>query len=442
MKTLCLNMIVKNEIKIIKRCFDSIVDYIDYWVICDTGSTDGTQKFIRNYFKEKNIKGELHEVHWVNFGFNRQQSIQKSYKKADYIILLDADFTVVINDKNFKDKLHEPQYLIRYDSNSEYYNIKLVSANYLWKYEGVTHEYIYNDILEKSNSRSKIFNGFYIKEYTDGSNRTLEKKFKRDIELLEKGIKEEPNNSRYYFYLANSYKDINDYDKALYYYKKRMNMDGYNEEKYMSMYTYAKIKEKLGIDKEILIPYFLESYKLIPTRFESIYEIIKYYRIKGDYKKGYDYGKLILKNIYQKNKHFLFVNKYILEIGILDELSICAFYVKDYRLSLTLINRILFNKNIISKIANDEYKRITENKNLALSNIEFNKKIVEKFEIPNDNENKYYFLNSPLQLNCEDSNDSQSESIENFQNTKNRYYLNYNHIIIFITILTIYLFLF
>ena len=29
--------------------------------------------------------------------------------------------------------------------------------------------------------------------------------------------------------------------------------------------------------------YFLESYKLIPTRFESIYEIIKYYRIKGDY---------------------------------------------------------------------------------------------------------------------------------------------------------------
>ena len=151
MKTLCLNMIVKNEIKIIKRCFDSIVDYIDYWVICDTGSTDGTQKFIRNYFKEKNIKGELHEVHWVNFGFNRQQSIQKSYKKADYIILLDADFTVVINDKNFKDKLHEPQYLIRYDSKSEYYNIKLVSANYLWKYEGVTHEYIYNDILEKSN---------------------------------------------------------------------------------------------------------------------------------------------------------------------------------------------------------------------------------------------------------------------------------------------------
>ena len=32
MKTLCLNMIVKNEIKIIKRCLDSISDYLDYWV--------------------------------------------------------------------------------------------------------------------------------------------------------------------------------------------------------------------------------------------------------------------------------------------------------------------------------------------------------------------------------------------------------------------------
>ena len=66
MNTLCLNMIVKNEIKIIKRCLDSISDYLDYWVICDTGSTDGTQKFIKNYFKEKKIKEELHQVEWVN----------------------------------------------------------------------------------------------------------------------------------------------------------------------------------------------------------------------------------------------------------------------------------------------------------------------------------------------------------------------------------------
>jgi len=39
-KTICLNMIVKNESKIITRLFDSVIDIIDTYVICDTGSDD------------------------------------------------------------------------------------------------------------------------------------------------------------------------------------------------------------------------------------------------------------------------------------------------------------------------------------------------------------------------------------------------------------------
>ena len=70
-KTITLVMIVKNESKVITRCFDSVKDYIDYWVICDTGSTDGTQNIIISYFKEKDIPGELHEDKWENFGYNR-----------------------------------------------------------------------------------------------------------------------------------------------------------------------------------------------------------------------------------------------------------------------------------------------------------------------------------------------------------------------------------
>ena len=50
MKNLSLCMIVKNEANIIKECFDSVIKFIDYWVICDTGSTDGTQEFIKNYY--------------------------------------------------------------------------------------------------------------------------------------------------------------------------------------------------------------------------------------------------------------------------------------------------------------------------------------------------------------------------------------------------------
>ena len=40
--TLCLNMIVKNESKIITRLFDSVLQIIDSYCICDTGSNDNT----------------------------------------------------------------------------------------------------------------------------------------------------------------------------------------------------------------------------------------------------------------------------------------------------------------------------------------------------------------------------------------------------------------
>ena len=39
-KKICLNMIVKDETAIIEKCINSVVDEIDCYVICDTGSSD------------------------------------------------------------------------------------------------------------------------------------------------------------------------------------------------------------------------------------------------------------------------------------------------------------------------------------------------------------------------------------------------------------------
>ena len=59
---ICLNAMVKNESNTILRMLNSVYQYIDYWVIQDNGSTDGTQDIIKNFFAEKNIPGFLYQT--------------------------------------------------------------------------------------------------------------------------------------------------------------------------------------------------------------------------------------------------------------------------------------------------------------------------------------------------------------------------------------------
>ena len=68
---------------------ESVTPLIDSWVIVDTGSTDGTQKIIREYLKD--IPGNLYERPWVNFSHNRNEALELAKGKADYILFMDAD---------------------------------------------------------------------------------------------------------------------------------------------------------------------------------------------------------------------------------------------------------------------------------------------------------------------------------------------------------------
>src|SRR6516164_2358534 len=86
---ICLSMIVKNEAPVIRRCLASVLPLIDYWIIVDTGSKDGTQNIIRDFMRS--IPGELHERVWVNFAHNRTQSLELAKPHGDFILIIDAD---------------------------------------------------------------------------------------------------------------------------------------------------------------------------------------------------------------------------------------------------------------------------------------------------------------------------------------------------------------
>ena len=90
--TLTLCMIVKDESHIIKECLESVSKIIDRYDITDTGSTDGTQDLIREFFEEKGIPGEVHQSDWKGFGKSRTESIENAEKSGcDLALIIDAD---------------------------------------------------------------------------------------------------------------------------------------------------------------------------------------------------------------------------------------------------------------------------------------------------------------------------------------------------------------
>jgi glycosyltransferase involved in cell wall biosynthesis len=87
--TICLNVIVKDETPMIRRCLESVRPLIDSWVIVDTGSTDGTQDVIRDVYGD--LPGELYERPWRGFDGSRTEAIELARARADYLLFVDAD---------------------------------------------------------------------------------------------------------------------------------------------------------------------------------------------------------------------------------------------------------------------------------------------------------------------------------------------------------------
>lgn len=91
----------RNEADNIGSMLESVAPYIDYWVLQDNGSTDGTADVVREFFNKHPIPGHLYQVAegWKGFGWNRDHLIktcQSLPHGCDWILKMDCDETLVV----------------------------------------------------------------------------------------------------------------------------------------------------------------------------------------------------------------------------------------------------------------------------------------------------------------------------------------------------------
>ncbi len=335
-QTICLSMIVKNEAHVMRRCLDSVRPFIDHWVIVDTGSTDGTQDVIRTALE--GLPGTLVERPWVDFAHNRSEALALARPHGTYSLIIDADDVLVSPAGFAMPKLDAPGYTFTIlDALTRYTRIQLVSNAVNWRYRGVLHEFL--DCAEPSGTKPLPL---AMRRGEDGARHRDTETYRRDAAVLETALKTETDPfliARYTFYLAQTYRDVDEPRKALTYYLKRSELGYWHEEVYISLLSAAYLMQRLGEPKDKVCAVFDRAIAICPERAEGHHGASRYCRQIGDYVKGLHYAQAGMPPTLPSEA--LFLQSWIYIYGLRDECAVNAFNTGQYRLCISTCLDIL-----------------------------------------------------------------------------------------------------
>jgi len=334
-QTICLNMIVKNEAPVIRRCLDSVLPLVDAWVIVDTGSTDGTQEIVREHLRH--LPGELYERPWQDFAHNRSEALALARGRGDYVLVIDADEVLEIASGFRLPHLTADAYNIRVRyGGCEYLRKQLVKNALEWRYEGVVHEYI-----TCPQSRTERFlDGLATVPRHDGARARDATTYRRDALLLERALLDTPDDRRYVFYLAQSYRDGGDLELALRNYRRRAEMGGWREEVWFSLYQIAQIRERQEAPWGEVMADYLAAWQYAPDRVGPLFRIGMHYQTRREFHTAHLFFARAAA-IPRPGPERLFVEQALYDFQLPLEYGVASFYVGDHAEAIATNNRLL-----------------------------------------------------------------------------------------------------
>lgn len=196
-----------NEERCIKRCIESIHNIADEIIVIDTGSTDNTVKIINEFFPSVKVYTHI----WKD-DFSYIRNLLSEYSSNDWIFQMDADeyldlnnceeikkIICIFDNTPFEPKVISP-ILVDHDFSETLNTKRIYKKRENLKYHGLIHEELrFNNSIKIPFLiiSNKIIHDGYKKEIMDNK-----KKYERNSKLLKKMVEIEPNNIRWYYFLA------------------------------------------------------------------------------------------------------------------------------------------------------------------------------------------------------------------------------------------------
>jgi glycosyltransferase involved in cell wall biosynthesis len=340
-QTVCLNMIVRNESRVIERCLSSVRKFIDHWVIVDTGSNDGTQPIIQRCLRD--VPGALIERPWIDFAHNRSEALELARGKSDYVFVIDADEELVTTADYSRPQLtHDAYYLKIYSGPDAFWRIQLFRNAPGWRYESAVHEYL---VVPETATDDRLRDA-WINSHTDGARAAEPGVYQRDIELLLRDYEKDRKNSRTVFYLAQSYTATRQPELALQYYERCVEVSGWPEEAWLAMFQIAETKLQLQRDWSEVLQAYLAAYQYRPTRAEPLYRIAVHYRWQSNFHLAHLFLQQAAAIPYPQ-QDFLFVEDRLYRYLIKMALATCSYHTGDYATGIRICDELLEDRRHI-----------------------------------------------------------------------------------------------
>ena len=360
-KTLCLNMIVKDESLIILDTLKNITDNveIDYWVISDTGSTDNTCDIIETFFSEKKIPGELLRCEWKDFGYNRTIAIQAAYNKTDFLLIFDADdeicgeFSLPFKSNSATNlSVYDDMYMVKIGKGTTWTRPLIVNNRKKWMFRGILHEFLSE--LDVITGCSVIEGNYHINGRTIGHRSNNPNKYINDANILKTAYFAELNNEdkglsdRYGFYTARSFHDAGPefFKDAIEWYKIALeNVRQWSQEKYYAAYSIGVIYEKQGNFEEALL-YFLKTIEYVTERIEGIASAVQLCYNRGHHTLVNCICNKFKNVVFVPNTSKLFNVSYFYNDRLDYINSISAYYANDKTEGYKCCKRVILNNKV------------------------------------------------------------------------------------------------
>ena len=340
-----LCIMVKNGGELFEKMLLKNIDVFDKWTILDTGSTDGTIDAINRIlvpFK----KGTLYQEPFINFRDSRNRCLELAGTSCKYNLMLDDTYVIEGDLRSFLSEIRGDQFGDSYSLTIKSHDVEYISNRITKSQKKLQYIYTMHEVIQdKDNINVRVpDNRAYINDLNNDymQNRSNSRK-EYDLKCLYEMIEEYPDEPRHLFYLGQTYKMLENFEKAAEYYYKRafFKLDGFEQEKFDALFEFTRISiYQLNKPWRQFEKYYELCIEWQPTRPEGNYFLGIHYFLDGILNVAFDHFKKAHQIGFPAHQQYS-LKPTINYVFIPYYLSSLCYQFKDYKLGLEVCSLFL-----------------------------------------------------------------------------------------------------